>query len=99
MMKLAQLNHAKACQLAAKLERTPGLRIINHSFFNELTVDVGRPAAALVEKLAAHNILAGVPVSRLYPGIAEFENLLLITATELTSEADMDKLTAALGSC
>jgi glycine dehydrogenase subunit 1 len=38
-------------------------------------------------------ILAGVPVSRLLP---ERANDLLVTATELTTDADIDALEAAL---
>ena len=37
------------------------------SFFNEFTLRLPRPAAPVVEALAEHGVLAGVPVSRLYP--------------------------------
>jgi glycine dehydrogenase subunit 1 len=43
--------------------------------------------------LAARGILAGVPVSRLLP---DRPNDLLVTATELTTDTDMDALEAAL---
>jgi glycine dehydrogenase subunit 1 len=33
-----------------------------------VTVRLGRPAAPVVEALAARGIMAGVPVSRLLPG-------------------------------
>ncbi len=89
LKQLAELNHAKACQLAEKL----GKKVLNTSFFNEFVVDMGRDATKLVDDLAAQGILAGVPVSRFYP---EHKNLLLIAATELTSESDMDKLAQVL---
>jgi hypothetical protein len=38
-----------------------------------------------------------VPVSRLLPERADLANDLLIAATELTIDAEMDALTAALG--
>jgi len=41
-------------------------------------------------------ILAGVPVSRLYPKRPELANLLLVAASECTTDADMDALLAAL---
>ncbi len=41
-------------------------------------------------------ILAGVPVSRFYPRDKSLENLLLVTATELTTDQDMEALAKAL---
>ncbi len=95
LKKLALLNHAKAVQTAEKLEAA-GLRVINTGFFNEFTVDLGKPAAALVDKLAEKKILAGVPASRLYPEAKEVENLLIIAATELTTDADIYQLAEVL---
>jgi glycine dehydrogenase subunit 1 len=91
--RLAELNHAKAVQLAEKLEKLPGVSLMTPSFFNEFTLRLPRPAAPLVETLAARGILAGVPVSRLVP---ERANDLLVTATELTMDADIAALEAAL---
>ncbi|MBI1273108.1 MAG: aminomethyl-transferring glycine dehydrogenase subunit GcvPA [Alphaproteobacteria bacterium] len=96
LTKLADLNHAHACLLAERLDKVPGCKVLNDSFFNEFTVQLPRPAAAAVDALAKRPLLAGVPASRLYPGNKDMENLLLVTATELTSEADMDALAAAL---
>ncbi len=92
--KLAALNHAHAVQLAEKLAKVPGVTVLNDSFFNEFTVRLPGPAAAIVDRLAEERVLAGVPVSRLYPG--ELGDLLLVTATETTTEADMDELVAKL---
>ena len=91
--RLAELNHAKAVQLAERLERLPGVSLMTPSFFNEFALRLPRPAAPLVDALAARGILAGVPVSRLIP---ERPNDLLVTATELTTDADIDALDAAL---
>ncbi|HWE73247.1 MAG TPA: aminomethyl-transferring glycine dehydrogenase subunit GcvPA [Stellaceae bacterium] len=91
--RLAELNHAKAAQLAERLEKLAGVSLITPSFFNEFTLRLPRPAAPLADALAAHGILAGVPVSRLLP---HRNNDLLVTATELTTDADMDALEAAL---
>jgi glycine dehydrogenase subunit 1 len=95
--RLAELNHAKAVQLVARLENLPGVRLLTPSFFNEFTVRLPRPAAPLVDALAARSILAGVPASRLLPERADLADALLITATELTTDAEMDALEAALG--
>ena len=50
----------------------------------------------MVSKLASRNILAGVPVSRLIPNENELNNILLVAATECTSEAEIEKLSKAL---
>jgi glycine dehydrogenase subunit 1 len=91
---LAQLNHAKAVQMADKLAAVPGVKVLNDGFFNEFTVKLPKPAAAVVEELAERRILGGVPVSRLYPG--EMEDLLLVAVTETNTDADMDAFAAAL---
>ena len=64
----------------------PGVRIVNRSFFNEFTLRLPCPAAAVVEALAARGVLAGVPVSRLYPDRPELADLLLVAATETVTD-------------
>ena len=90
--RLAELNHAKASKLADRLAALPGVQVLNDSFFNEFTVRLPKPAAPVVEALAAKRILAGVPVSRLLPDDPSVANLLLVAATETATEADMDAL-------
>ena len=90
--RLAALNHAAAVHLAERLGGISGCHLVNESFFNEFTLQLPMPAAEAVEKLAAHRILAGVPVSRLHPGNPELANLLLVSATECTTKDDMDAL-------
>jgi glycine dehydrogenase subunit 1 len=96
LTKLAELNHAKACQLADRLAEIPGCKIVNDSFFNEFTLSLPKPAAPIVDELAKRPVLAGVPLSRLYPDDPALKNLLLVTATELTTDKDMDSLVQAL---
>jgi len=94
--RLASINHAKAVQLADKLAAVPGVSVINKNFFNEFTLKLPKAAAGVVDRLAAKRVLAGVPVSRLLPGNAALANLLLVTATEITTDQDMDALVVAL---
>jgi len=94
--RLAELNHAKASQLADKLAGVPGVQLVNQSFFNEFTVRLPKPAAAVVEALAAKKILGGLPASRLLPGDASVANLLLLAATETSTDQGMDALVAGL---
>ncbi len=84
---LARLNHETACELADRLGSIEGVEVLNTSFFNEFTVRLPKPAAQVVDELARIGVLGGVPASRLYPG--QFEDLLLVTATETNTETDM----------
>lgn len=94
--RLAEVNHANAVTLANKLDDIGDVKVVPQSFFNEFAVTLPRDAADVVEDLAKKDILGGVPASRFYPQYEELANVLLVTATEMTSESDMDKLVATL---
>jgi len=96
LTRLAELNHAKAVQLAERLASIPNCKVLNDTFFNEFTLQLPKPAAPLVDELAKRPILAGVPVSRFYPHDKSLANLLLVTATELTTEGDIDTFAKSL---
>ena len=93
--KLALLNHQAARRLKTAVEALPGVEVLTPRFFNEIAVRLPRPAAALTEALAAKGVLAGVPVSRLDPD-AGLDEVLLMAATETTTEDDIGRLAAAL---
>jgi glycine dehydrogenase subunit 1 len=96
LRRLAHINHAKALTLSEKLSAIPGVKLLNQNFFNEFTLRLPRPAAGVVERLAAEKILGGVPLSRLAPESAEAADLLLVAATELNTDSDLAALAAAL---
>jgi glycine dehydrogenase subunit 1 len=96
LTRLARLNHAAAVALAERLERVPGVQLVNPTFFNEFAVRLPAPAAEIVETLAVKRILAGVPVGRFYPEHDALANLLLVAATEMTTADDMDRLEGGL---
>ena len=96
LTRLARINHAKAVALAAKLASLPGVEVLPNAFFNEFTVKLPKPAAPIVEALAASGVIAGVPVSRLLPHDASVQNMLIVAATETNTDDDFDALTAAL---
>jgi glycine dehydrogenase subunit 1 len=96
LTRLAQVNHMNAVKLAAKLARVKGVRLQSQSFFNEFAITLPRPAAEVVDILVQRKVLAGVPVSRFYPDFEELAPLLLVTATETTTEDDMDALVDGL---
>ncbi|MBI1206469.1 MAG: aminomethyl-transferring glycine dehydrogenase subunit GcvPA [Azospirillum sp.] len=94
--RLARLNHAFAVQLAEKLSAIKHVEVVNDGFFNEFTVRLPRRAHKLVNKLAKRGVLAGVPVSRLFPEAKDLDDLLLVAATETNTVAEMDALCTAL---
>ncbi|MGE3934875.1 MAG: aminomethyl-transferring glycine dehydrogenase subunit GcvPA [Rhodospirillaceae bacterium] len=96
LARLAEINHAHAVILADRLAKVPGVRVLTESFFNEFAVRLPKPAAGVVEALAARGILGGVPVSRLMPERAELADTLLVAATETATEADIDAFAGAL---
>ncbi len=93
LKKLAALNHAKACELADTLSRIDGVEVVNDTFFNEFTLKLPGKAASIVEALADKGVLGGVPVSRL---TGNQDDLLLVTATEIVSDADIQAFANAL---
>jgi glycine dehydrogenase subunit 1 len=95
LRRLAAINHAQARKLADALAAVPNLKVLTPRFFNEIAVRLPVPAALAVETLAAQGIIAGVPFSRLAPD-AGLDDVLLLAATELTADADIQALTKAL---
>jgi glycine dehydrogenase subunit 1 len=96
LTRLARINHAKASALADKLALLPGVEVLTGAFFNEFTIKLPKPAAPIVEALAAKGVIAGVPVSRLLPRDAAAQNLLILAATETNTDDDFDALVCAL---
>jgi len=92
LSRLARLNHAKAVTLAALLGKLDGVQVLTPAFFNEFSLKLSRPAAAVVNALAAKGILAGVPASRL----GGADDLLIVAVTETATDEDMAALAAAL---
>jgi glycine dehydrogenase subunit 1 len=95
LARLAEVNHANAVLLADALAAVPGVEVLNDTFFNEFTVKLSKPAAQVVEALAAKGILAGVPASRLLPG-AGLDDLLIVANTEVNTDEDRAAFVAAL---
>jgi glycine dehydrogenase subunit 1 len=95
LRRLALLNHQKARRLKAALESVPGVGVATSRFFNEFAVHLRWNAAAVVDRLARQGILAGVPFSRLDPQ-AGLDNLLLVAATETTTDEDIESLVLGL---
>ena len=94
---LARLNHEAAVRTAGRVAAVDGATVANRTFFNEFTVVLDRPAADVAAAIGQrHGVLAGVPASRLYPDRADLAHHLLVAATELTQDADIERLGTAL---
>ena len=96
LARLASVNHARAQALAARLARVPGVQVLNHTYFNEFTVVLPGDAREAVRAMADRQVLGGVSLGRLYPGEAALANGLLVTASELTTDEDIEALATAL---
>ncbi|MBT5945935.1 MAG: glycine dehydrogenase, partial [Rhodospirillaceae bacterium] len=94
--KLAALNHAHAVALASRLESVAGVEVLSDTFFNEFAIRLSGSAREAVDALAARDILAGVPASRLYGSDAGLDDILLVAVSELTRDEDMDALCSGL---
>ncbi len=88
LRRLARINHANACDLAARLSRIEGVDVMTPAFFNEFTFRVPGDAAVVVDKLAERGVLGGVPVSRLLPGNTGMADLIVAASTEINTEDD-----------
>jgi glycine dehydrogenase subunit 1 len=91
---VAGLNLARSRELASAVANVAGIDLKYPApFFNEFVADVHQPAAEVLAALAERGILGGVDLGRFYP---DLRSCILMTATELTTTADITALTAAL---
>lgn len=84
---LAVINHERACDLVDALGKVEGVTVENETFFNEFVVSLPISADEAVELLAEEGIIAGYALGG---------NRLLMAATEMTTEEDMEILVSAL---
>jgi glycine dehydrogenase subunit 1 len=96
LARLARINHAKASALADALAKVPGVSLATPAFFNEFTLKLPKPAAWVVDALAARGVLGGVPASRLLPHEPAARDLLIVAATETVTEDDAKAFAKAL---
>ncbi len=96
LRQLASLNHARACEVAERLSAIPGVELVNDSFFNEFTLRLPLEVRPAVHKMVEKGVLGGVSLGRLYPGVAELENGLIVAVTETVTDADIDAFEVAL---
>src|SRR5690606_781550 len=89
-------NHclSKAEYLKARLQQLPDVTLSHKAAtFNEFAVTLPKPAATVLAKLRANNIIGGLDLGRWDP---KFANQLLIAVTERHSRAELDAFVTAL---
>ncbi|HKP33184.1 MAG TPA: aminomethyl-transferring glycine dehydrogenase subunit GcvPA [Sphingomicrobium sp.] len=96
LRQLASLNHARACEAAARLASIPGVSLVNDSFFNEFTLQLPVEARPAVHALVERGILGGVSLGRVYPGAEGLQNGLVVAVTETATDEDIAALEAGL---
>ena len=93
---LAKINHQKAIDLSKAIESLDEVELINETFFNEFTLKLPKPSISIFEEMANKGVLACVPVKRLIPHDIDTENMLIVAATELTTNSDIEKFVTCL---
>ncbi len=92
---VASLNLERSRELATAVSKLDGVDLkFSAPFFNEIVVDVHRPAGEVLAKLQERKILGGVDLGRWYP---ELSTCILMNATELTTSGEIVALATALG--
>ena len=85
---VARRSHAKTRLLVDKLSAIDGVEVVfNSAFFHECVLRVNVPMDDLMQAITAQGIIAGKPLAEDYP---ELRDCLLVCATELRTEAEMN---------
>ena len=94
LRQVSELCYHKAHYAADQISGIKGYELwSDQTFFNEFLVRCPRSAQEIYDHLLEHNLIAGYPVGKDYPG---FENHLLIAVTEMNTKEDIDWLVAGL---
>jgi glycine dehydrogenase subunit 1 len=92
LRELAARNVELAAQARDRLRATGIPARFSGKFFNEFAITVADPARAL-ERAEAAGVLAGIPLGRDYPELAD---AILVTVTETNSPAEIERLADSL---
>ena len=85
---VASTCHTNTTTLVEKLTAITGVnRLFNGPFFHETILHLEKPVNEVLRELATHNILGGYNLTEFYPQLG---NNLLVCATEMRTEAEMD---------
>jgi glycine dehydrogenase subunit 1 len=91
---VAATSQRQTTKLVEKLTRIPGVKLVFDGYrFHEAVLQLSAKVSDVLDALAKRNIVGGLDLSKLYP---ELGNALLVCATEMRTDADLDTYAAAL---
>ncbi|MCL4541314.1 MAG: aminomethyl-transferring glycine dehydrogenase subunit GcvPA [Chloroflexi bacterium] len=90
---VAEICLRRAHYLAQRITSLPGFTLMESPFFNEFVVRCPIAAGELAQRLLPYGILAGIPLGRWFPELAD---CLLICVTELNTRQDLDDYVSCL---
>lgn len=95
LARVASASMSRTVELVNAVAKVKGARIAfaNSPRFHEAVVQLDRPAAAVLDRLAARKIAGGFDLSADYP---ELGHAMLVCATETKTTADIEAYAAAL---
>jgi glycine dehydrogenase subunit 1 len=82
--------------VAERLAAIPEVDLVNESFFNEFTLRLAVEARPAVHAMVEKDVLGGVSLGRLYPGVGSLQNGLVVAVTETVTDEDVNAFEAAL---
>jgi len=92
--RVAATSMANTRKLLDRLSSIDGVTpLFSRPFFHEVAISLPRPAHDIVEQLAKENIVAGFALGEEYP---QYENALLVCATETKNDADIERFAHSL---
>jgi glycine dehydrogenase subunit 1 len=92
--KVAAASQAQTRALVDALTRIAGVKLaFDGPRFHEAVLQLDRPAAGVLEALATRNVVGGYDLAQHYP---ELGSALLVCATEMRTQADIDAYARAL---
>jgi glycine dehydrogenase subunit 1 len=91
---VCEVSAERAHDLAGRIAALPGFSLVHDGpFLNEFAVRSPVPVPRLLAALEARGLLAGVPLGRFYPDMAD---AFLVAVTELNDPASLDALVEGL---
>ena len=94
LQRVAEVCHGNSFALRQRLAALEGVQVLgSEEFFHEFVIRLTQPAAKVLSKMAAMDVLAGLALSE---DFAELENCLLVCVTETRNSADIDRYVAAM---
>ena len=92
--RVAATSMANTRKLLGRLTSIAGVTpLFSRPVFHEVAINLPRPAHDIVEQLAKENIVAGFALGEEYP---QYENALLVCATETKNDADLERFAQSL---